>query len=138
MIKIVLDTNQIISGSLWPSGPAGFILEKWKEKKIVIIVSMQILDELERVLTTKFNFGFEAADYLRKTLTFHGIFVDPTQKLDIIKEDPSDNMFLEAAIEGGADMIVTRDNDLLRLKEFGGIKILSPENAANWIRQNVA
>jgi len=135
--SLVIDTNQIIAGSLWPSGPAGFILETWRERKIDIVVSPVILDEVERVLITKFQTGHEAADYLKKVLAYHGKLVDPQEKIDVIKNDPSDNMFLEAAIAGKADFIVSRDNDLLKLKEFRGITINPPESMAQWIRKNI-
>ena len=136
-MNIVLDTNQIIAGSLWPSGPAGFILETWRERKIDIVVSPAILDEVERVLITKFETGHEAVDYLKKVLAYNGKLVDPQEKINVIKNDPSDNMFLEAAIESRADFIVSRDNDLLKLKEFRGIAINSPEVMAQWIRKNI-
>jgi putative PIN family toxin of toxin-antitoxin system len=132
-----MDTNQIIVGSLWPSGPAGFLLETWRKRKIDIIVSPAILDEVERVLITKFETGHEAADYLKKVLAFHGKLVDPQEKINVIKNDPTDNMFLEAAIAGKADFIVSRDNDLLKLKEFRCIPINSPEVMAQWIRKNI-
>ena len=137
MIGVVMDTNQIIAGSLWPSGPAGFILETWRKRKMDLIVSPAILDEVERVLVTKFDTGREAADYLRKVFAFYGKLVDPKKRIVAIEHDPSDNMFLEAAVEGGADFIVSRDSHLLRLKEFQGIAISPPEVMAQWIRRNV-
>jgi len=48
-------------------------------------------------------------------------------KLNIIKEHPADNIFLDTALVGNADYIVTYDNHLLNLKEFRGIKIIKPE-----------
>lgn len=136
-MKLVLDTNQIIAGSLWPSGPAGFILETWRERKIDIIISPAILDEVERVLLTKFEAGHEAADYLKKVLAYHGKLVDPKEKINVIENDPTDNIFLEAAAEGKADFIVSRDNDLLKLNEFRGIAIISPEAMAQRIRKSI-
>jgi len=127
--SLVMDTNQIIAGSLWPSGPAGFILEKWRERKINIIVSPAILDEVES--------GHEAADYLKRVFAYHGNLVDPKDRINVIKDDPSDNIFLEAAVEGKADFIVSRDNHLLKLREFQGIPINSPEIMAQWIRKNI-
>lgn len=132
-----MDTNQIIAGSLWPAGPAGFILEKWRESKMDIIVSPAIMDEVERVMIENFNAGRETADYLKRVFAYRGRYVEPKEKIDAVKNDPSDNIFLEAAVEGGADFIVTRDNDILRLKNFRGIEIVQPESMANWIRKNV-
>ncbi len=52
-------------------------------------------------------------------------FVKPTEKIDIIKNDPDDNIHLEAAVAGDAAYIVTGDSDLLELKEFRGIRIVT-------------
>jgi len=136
-VKLVMDTNQIIAGSLWPSGPAGFILETWRERRVDIAVSPAILDEVERVLITKFETGHEAADYLMKVFAYNGRMVDPKEKINAIKDDPSDNVFLEAAVEGKADFIVSRDKHLLNLVEFRGIAINPPEVMAQWIRKNI-
>lgn len=57
-----------------------------------------------------------------KAIRKNAISVVPSRKIEVIKEDPSDNKFLECAIESHADYIVTGDNDLKRLNEFEGIK----------------
>jgi uncharacterized protein len=49
-------------------------------------------------------------------------------KLDVVKDDPDDNKFIEAAIEGKARYIITRDKHLLKIKEYQGIKIIKPED----------
>lgn len=50
---------------------------------------------------------------------------NPTQTLDVIKEDPDDNRILECAAAAKSDYIVTEDKDLLRLGEFGGARIVN-------------
>ncbi|MBI5636195.1 putative toxin-antitoxin system toxin component, PIN family [Candidatus Micrarchaeota archaeon] len=135
-MKIVLDTNQLIAGILWPNGPAGFILECWRKGGIEPVISLEIIDELERVLTDKFDYGRESADYLRRTLAFHATLVEPVEKINAVRDDPSDKMFLEAAAAGGAQFIVSRDKHLLKLLEFRGIKIIPPEEFARKIRQS--
>jgi hypothetical protein len=51
--------------------------------------------------------------------------VRPRKSLNVVQEDPSDNKFLECAIEGKADYLVSGDNHLLKLKEFEKVKIIS-------------
>lgn len=53
--------------------------------------------------------------------------VEPVEKLNIVKEDPDDNMVLECAKAGKVDYIVSNDKHLLKLKEFEGIKIVTPK-----------
>ncbi|MDP3765803.1 MAG: putative toxin-antitoxin system toxin component, PIN family [Nanoarchaeota archaeon] len=54
------------------------------------------------------------------------IIIETEEKLEIVKEDPSDNIIMESAVEGKADFIVSGDQHLLKLKEYKGIKILTP------------
>lgn len=51
--------------------------------------------------------------------------VSPSENVDVIKADPSDNMFLAAALEGDVDFIVSGDHHLLEMKAFQGIPILT-------------
>jgi predicted nucleic acid-binding protein len=54
--------------------------------------------------------------------------VMPARTLDVIKEDPPDNRILECAVEAGSEYVVTWDNDLLRLREYAGIHIVTPSD----------
>lgn len=53
--------------------------------------------------------------------------IQTTEKVNIITQDPDDNKFIEAAIAGKADYIISQDKHLLNLKEYNGIKIIIPE-----------
>ena len=55
------------------------------------------------------------------------ILVIPKRKVNVVKDDPDDNKFIEAALEGKADYIVTQDRHLLNIKEFEGIKMVTPK-----------
>lgn len=55
----------------------------------------------------------------------HSTTIEPIQAIDIITDDPKDNMILECAVGGKADYIVSGDRHLLSLKEYKGIKILT-------------
>ena len=60
--------------------------------------------------------------------------VVPNRKVNVIKDDPDDNKFIEAALEGKADYIVTQDKHLLNIQEFEGIKIVSPEEFLRFLK----
>ena len=62
--------------------------------------------------------------------------VEPSVKIDIIKDDPDDNKILECAIAGNVDCIVSNDKHLLKLKEFKGIKILTPKEFLSLMGKN--
>ena len=63
----------------------------------------------------------------------NSVLIAPSTKIDIIKEDPDDNKFLETAVDGKADFIISQDKHLLNLKEYRGVKILRPEEAVKLI-----
>ena len=97
-MKIILDTNVFISGIFF-SGPPSQILQAWKNKKLQIILSQDILDEYHRVAES-LSSKYPTIDIFQiiKLVTGHGQFVD-TKELDItVCEDPDDNKFIECAI----------------------------------------
>ena len=65
----------------------------------------------------------------RNLIIENSIIVEPAIKLNVIKEDPDDDKFLEAGITGNVDLIISQDKHLLKLKEYQGIKIMTPEEA---------
>lgn len=56
----------------------------------------------------------------------NSILVEPKEKLDIVKDDPKDNIFVETAVAGNALYIVSQDNHLLKLDKFRNIRIATP------------
>ncbi len=89
---------------------------------------MKIIDEFVRTLK---NFKIKMPDSMiedwKNLIIENSVIVDPTIKLDIVRDDPNDNKFLETGLAGKADFIVSQDKHLLKLKEYEGIKILTPE-----------
>ena len=55
--------------------------------------------------------------------------VKPTQKVKVVTDDPDDNIIVECALESNSKYIITYDKHLLNLKEYGGIRIIRPEEA---------
>ena len=53
--------------------------------------------------------------------------VKPKERISIVKDDPKDDIFIETAVAGNVDYIISQDNHLLKLKKFRGIKIITPE-----------
>ena len=131
MLKVVLDANIFVSAVLKPHSDLARVFEWVKEDKIRVVLSDDILSEIKAVLLypkIKKRHGQtqrEIEDFLKKTarasiLTQGKIDVDP------IKEDPSDNKYLSAALEAKADFIISGDHHLRDLKTFQGIRILDP------------
>ena len=125
-MKVVLDTNVFISGVFW-KGDSNRIILAWKEGKIKLVVSLEAISELARVLRdSKIKMPHELIKEWIDLIIKNSELVKIQNKIKIIKEDPTDDIFLETALIGRAKYIITQDAHLLKLKEFRGIRIITP------------
>jgi putative PIN family toxin of toxin-antitoxin system len=125
-MKIVLDTNVFISGIFF-SGPPAQILKAWKEQKIQIVLSKEILDEYQRV-AGELSAKFPSVDIepIIELLTIYGEVVETAGISVTVCEDPDDNMFLECAIASNSKIIISGDTHLLKISGYQGIDVLKP------------
>lgn len=70
-------------------------------------------------------------------IMINSIVAEPKERINIIKEDPKDIIFIEIAVAENVGYIVSQDNHLLKLKEFRGIKIISPEEFNKICNQSI-
>ena len=123
--RAVFDTNILISGYLW-KGVARQALEKVRGDQWIHLVSKDTVDELIRVLAyAKFNLTAAEIDPIVQDLLGMSEFVNVKSRVEIVSADPTDNIFLELALDGKANVIVSGDHHLLDLKTFNAIPILS-------------
>ena len=122
--NIVFDTNVLISGYLWKGKPRQAI-QVVRSGLFNLLHCTDSLDELVRILASKF--GLDSGEIYRVVQDIEGMGkkVDVTSQESPITADPSDNLFLNLALDGNAKIIVSGDSHLLNLKEYKGIKILS-------------
>ncbi len=122
-MRVVIDTNIIVSAYL--GGVLETVIIRWKSGKFTLIVSDEIADEYHEVLNRpKFKLERAEVDDFFSLLFSRAEFVESIEEIDAIKSDSSDNKFLEAAIAGQADFIVSGDNHLLNLGSFRDIPII--------------
>lgn len=126
-MKAVLDTNIFISGIFW-KGASNKAITNWKEGKFTLVTSLEGVSEIIKVLK---DFKIKLTDDMIKEwmdlIVRNSIIVEPKEKIEAVKDDPKDNIFIETAVAGNVNYIVSQDKHLLRLKEFRGIKIITPE-----------
>lgn len=125
MLRVVLDTNILISGLLHVGKPRR-VINLALNSKIEIISSVKIIDEFQRVIIrNKFKLSkFEQDEMINFVIRLsHIIFVK--SKFRVVKSDPSDDIFINAAYDGNASYIVSGDKHLKDVKEFAGIKIVT-------------
>jgi len=131
MLRVVLDANVFVSAVLKPQSNLAKILELVKEGKIKLVISGDILSEIRSVLlypkirkrhcrTPK-----EVDKFLKKTVRVSFI-TSGRMKVEEIKDDPEDNKYLAAAVEGKADFIISGDYHLKDLRIYQGVRILDP------------
>ncbi|MFA6400210.1 MAG: putative toxin-antitoxin system toxin component, PIN family [Salinivirgaceae bacterium] len=128
-MRLILDTNILVSAFVFKSETANSVV-RIAAKTHILLFSESTFKELKSTLLKQKFLGFVELPIIRAflfNLVRIGEFIEP--KIEITEcRDPKDNKFLELAIAGNADCIVTGDKDLLVLNMFLGIKIVSPSD----------
>jgi putative PIN family toxin of toxin-antitoxin system len=125
MIKVVLDTNVIVSGFNFPKSNPGRILTLVASGEITNFVSKPILEETKRILADSFSWTREEVEEAEFWLKTFSKAVNPKVRLTVIADEP-DNRILECAVAGKADFIISGDHHPTDLKNYQGIKIINP------------
>ena len=126
MIRVVLDTNILISALLF-SGEPGRIVEGWKSGAFVPVFSHKTFDEFRRVLSyPKFSLTVQEITVLieDEVLPFCEV-VEIEEEILSVCRDPEDEPFLSCAVAASADYIISGDKDLLSLGSFRKIPIVT-------------
>lgn len=127
-MRIVLDTNVLVSAALRPEGHVAPILRLAAEGKFTVIVSPFILSEFERTLGSA-KIGFEPERIAQAVAAVREIVtvIQPKTQLKVVQAKDSDNRILECAVDAKADALVTGDMHHIRpLGTVQGIEILTP------------
>ncbi len=123
-MKVVFDTNVLISALIFPAGQAETALSRVIEEKDRLFISKPILGELLRVLARKLSPDPEALARVAVFLSDIAELVRPTRRVKALR-DQADNRILQCAVAAHADAIVTGDKAMLELKQHGKARILS-------------
>lgn len=138
-MKVVLDTNVLISAIFWKGSP-NLIFRLAEKGLIILITSQEILEELTGVLNRP-----KFAPYLRRTnhtlqtiikeISLLAKVVLPTEPVSGISADPADDKFLSCAVSSGAAFLISGDRHLLALKKFRSITITTPAQFLKFFRK---
>ena len=129
MIVVTFDTNVLLSATLWDGSVSQKLLFDLIKQNVKIYTTTEILSEYQEILKRDFNFSEQdIAEILEKVIAFVTL-VHPTTKINVVKEDPDDNMIIECALESNSKYVITYDKHLLNLKEYQGIRMIKPEEA---------
>lgn len=122
-LRVLLDTNILISAFQFGGTPF-YVFEHALSKRVIGITSEELLAELLGVFRRKFQLDGDTMALVEKKVRRSFRIVAPAISLDVL-DDVDDNRVLEAAITGQCDYIVTGDKDLLRLKQYKDIVIVT-------------
>ncbi len=128
IMKVVLDTDVLVSAVTF-GGTCQRIIEMGVAGKIKIVLSQDILKEFAEVLVgKKFRWPVSQVQNAVHELSEMAECTVVTRAINVIKRDPDDNRILECAVSAKAQYIVSGDADLLSLKRYKRIKIVSPKD----------
>ena len=130
-MTIVLDSNVLIAAFISPKGICNEVLELCIHNHSLII-SEFILSEVRENLNKKFNFSDEEINEIIDLILLKFSVVKIKGNIINVCRDPDDNNIIETAISGKSSIIISGDKDLLDLKEYQKIKIISPREFYNF------
>ncbi len=130
MIRAVLDTNVIVSGVIKGGGPPGQLLTALFDGRFQAVTTPEFLTEIMRVLgypkiRQRYHVTPETAEAVVTAMAVSSELIPLPPTIARASRDPDDDRFLACAVAGRADAVVTGDQDLLVLREFRGIPIVS-------------
>lgn len=125
-LRVVLDTNVLVSGLAYPAGNPGRILNAWRQGALDLVLSKFILDEMARVLPRLSRIKLSPAEIrdLADSFLFMADIVEPSAELDEALRDKADQLVLGTMRAAHADYLITGDKDLLALA--GRYRLVTP------------
>lgn len=127
-MRAVLDTNVLISGVI-ATGVPHKLLFKGFNHEYQIVVSVETLSEFRETLLKypeRFHMDEDEVQAEVETIRYFAEFATPQEDITAVEDDPDDDKFLEAAVAGDVDYLVSGDGHLLSLDSFRGIDIVEP------------
>ena len=122
MLRVVLDSNVILSGLMSPKGTTGQIIQAWKDNRLTLLICEAQLNEIKRVLAypkiqKRLNWSAEKINLFVKLLAYRSEYVDISGVKAYVPQDAYDEMLLATLIAAKVDYLVSGDSDLLDLRE---------------------
>lgn len=124
-MKAVFDTHVLVAAFV-TEGLCAKLLKRARRKQLDLVVSPFIVKEFENVLLKKFSASRGEMRAATELILEVAQMVIPQPKVSGVCRDPDDDQILSCALSVNADYLVTGDFDLLEIKEFHGIRILTP------------
>ncbi|MCP4424114.1 MAG: putative toxin-antitoxin system toxin component, PIN family [Chloroflexi bacterium] len=130
-MRVVLDANIYVSALISNKGNPAKMINKWLAGQVDVLISRPIVDEILRVtnykrIQRKYAKVRENRLEFVELITEQGIWEESSETLTVVSADESDNRYVECAVAGNAQYIVSGDEHLLNVGEYQGIVIVTP------------
>ena len=134
-VRVVMDTNVLVSGLIGIAGPPRKLLDAWLDGQYTLVSSLYQVEELNHVLSyprIKVRLHLEDAevDVILAALLCEAELTAGRLTAAGVTRDPKDDPLVACALEGKADYLVSGDQDLLALGEYHGTRMVSPKELA--------
>jgi putative PIN family toxin of toxin-antitoxin system len=131
VLKAVVDTNVLVSGTILSRGNPYEILEAWRRSQFILVLSPDIIAEVEAVLRRpkifkKYGLTESLLARLISALDLEALIIRPSPINPLPDIEPADLKFLACADASSADYLVTGDRALQNLKTYKATRIVSP------------
>jgi len=138
MLKVVYDTNVIVSAALKEESLPALLLSLGLEGEVRFFVSLALVQEYQKVLEiSRFKLDHKEIMELMGKINQKAIMVNPTKELDILKVDKSDNRILGCALKAQVNFIITGNKKHFPFEEFRGSKIVTPREFISKIGREI-
>lgn len=124
-MRVVVDTNILISAFVFPGSAREAVYRLVIERKVELVTSPALLAEFGRVLSEKFGWGPAMIEAAVAQVSQIATLVRPSRTDQVVAADPTDDRVLEVAVEGSAEVVVSGNQHLLRLGGWEGVRIVS-------------
>ena len=125
-MRVILDTNVFVSGVFF-SGPPFQILQAWRDRKVQLVVSPEIIEKYQRVADVLVE-QFPGGDLgpIIDLLVVDAEVISAPPIPEQVCVDPDDDKFLACALASRTPVIVSGDNHLLKVDGYSGIRVMKP------------
>lgn len=127
-MRAVLDTNVLISSVISTGTPHNVVVAGFQGGYRIVVSVATLTEFRETLLKYPDRFQMNEGDVQKEveTIRYFAEFVEPEEDINAVEDDPDDDKFLEAAVAGNVDYLVSGDQHLLNLSSFRGINIVTP------------
>ena len=133
MLRVVVDTNILVSGLISPLSYPREIEKRWSKEQFTLITSPQIIEEISRVLylpriKQKYKLSESDIRVFILAITYKASCTTGSLILAGVAPDPGDDKVISCAVEAQADYIVTGDKKFQRLEAYRAIRIIDAQS----------